>query len=226
MFRAIWEFAQSQDCVVHSQNPEIALNLEIAQYSCDLEIVQQKCRAISGFWERATQSRDCTDSQIARNIYMWNVNWWAVTLAKPQNCQSGGWVLAQNWVLAWGNTVVQNVTWRSKLRGSKIAGKSLNAQCTYFYVEHVHVPEEGDITMFPAITPVWSVCISLCRQQILFEVCERGYGVTPLQITDNVYAALLANITYFSFLFLAVIKTLMVGKAWEQCITLLDNFSK
>ena len=40
MFRAIWEFAQSRDCVAHSQNPEIALqsrdcavrlrNLEIA----------------------------------------------------------------------------------------------------------------------------------------------------------------------------------------------------
>ena len=24
MFRAIWEFAHSQDCVAHSQNPEIA----------------------------------------------------------------------------------------------------------------------------------------------------------------------------------------------------------
>ena len=44
MFRAIWEFAQSRDCVAHSQNPEIALrilrnlrlcsNLEIAHYSC------------------------------------------------------------------------------------------------------------------------------------------------------------------------------------------------
>ena len=37
MFHAIWEFAQSRDCVAHSQNPEIAFqsrdcaaNLEIA----------------------------------------------------------------------------------------------------------------------------------------------------------------------------------------------------
>ena len=41
MFRAIWEFAQSRDCVAHSQNPEIAF-----------------------------QSRDCANSQIARNIYI------------------------------------------------------------------------------------------------------------------------------------------------------------
>ena len=41
MFRAIWQFAQSRDCVAHSQNPEIAFqsrdcativrNLQIAQ---------------------------------------------------------------------------------------------------------------------------------------------------------------------------------------------------
>ena len=31
MFHAIFEFVQSRDCVVHSQNPELLANLEVAQ---------------------------------------------------------------------------------------------------------------------------------------------------------------------------------------------------
>ena len=40
MFRAIWEFAQSRDCVAHSRNPENA-------------------QAISGLSNTCAQSRDC-----------------------------------------------------------------------------------------------------------------------------------------------------------------------
>ena len=32
MFRAIWEFAQSRDCVAHSQNPEIAKFSDCAEH--------------------------------------------------------------------------------------------------------------------------------------------------------------------------------------------------
>ena len=40
MFCAIWEFAQSRDCVAHSRNPEIV-------------------QAISGLRNTCAQSRDC-----------------------------------------------------------------------------------------------------------------------------------------------------------------------
>ena len=40
MFRAIWEFARSRDCVAHSRNPETA-------------------QAISGLHNTCAQSRDC-----------------------------------------------------------------------------------------------------------------------------------------------------------------------
>ena len=33
MFHTIWEFAQSQDCVAHSQNPEIAFQSQDKQKS-------------------------------------------------------------------------------------------------------------------------------------------------------------------------------------------------
>ena len=49
MFRAIWEFAQSQDCAAHSQNPEIACQ------SRDCELVY----AISRLRGTGVQSRDC-----------------------------------------------------------------------------------------------------------------------------------------------------------------------
>ena len=72
IFCAIWELGQSQDCVAHSQNPEIAFQsrdctpIEIAFQSQDcapIEIAFQSrdCAPI----EIAFQSRDCAPIEIA-----------------------------------------------------------------------------------------------------------------------------------------------------------------
>ena len=53
MFRAIWEFTQSRDCVAHSQNPEIAL--QSRDYAANLEITQHIC-AISRSRDSHAQS--------------------------------------------------------------------------------------------------------------------------------------------------------------------------
>ena len=57
MFRAIWEFAQSQDCVTHSQNPEIAFQSR----DCATIVVRTlvACTIVA-------RSRDCTT--IVRNL--------------------------------------------------------------------------------------------------------------------------------------------------------------
>ena len=58
MFRAIWEFVQSWDCAVHSQNPEIACqSRDCALGLRNLAIVQHHC-AISRSRGTDVQSQD------------------------------------------------------------------------------------------------------------------------------------------------------------------------
>ena len=73
MFRAIWEFAQSQDCVAHSQNPpEVAFQsssvstVVCMRNLCNLKIAHNSC-AISRSRNYNAQSRDWKQSQVSEN---------------------------------------------------------------------------------------------------------------------------------------------------------------
>ena len=59
--------AKFADCACKSHNLEIAC---VCYIISRLAVQSRDWNAISEFWECATQSRDCTNSQIARNMYI------------------------------------------------------------------------------------------------------------------------------------------------------------
>ena len=75
------------DCTHVIQFPDCAHMLH--NLESDLEIA---C-SISGFWECATQSWDCTNSQIARNIYVSAGTWWYNVLYMLISCRHCSWLI-------------------------------------------------------------------------------------------------------------------------------------
>ena len=63
MFRAIWEFAQSRDCVAHSRNPENAQAISGLRNTC---AISRLCNYSPHSWDSENAQHNLEVAQILR----------------------------------------------------------------------------------------------------------------------------------------------------------------